>query len=319
MPMYAILVGISWLILNIIKTIIFLREKNIYEAETKESIGNRMAEESRHIILITGVRLWLYGMALMVTQNIGSLIISNHLSINQVTPYILTYKIFSLLFTIVTMTNISAAPMLGREYSIGNWPWIIQMHKKLFISTLFLNGAIWIGSIMFLKDVIRVWVGATGYAGFLTTVLLGAWFLLHGLSNLNYVVINAFNYTKKISLISWLETIVFIIVSTLLIGSVGIAAIPIGLLCGTIIGPLWALPYIIHKRSKGSLKYDINAFKKALIVIASFVVLAVFSEYYLAETILKLGLNLVIFGFYCIIFYKILWLEIGASIKLGIN
>jgi len=268
MPMFAVFVGLSTLAMNVVKLFTFLRIRSNYERTSSTDPLDQNSETSAKILIRTGFELLAYGSAVTFVQSLGNVIISNKIDMAHVTPYALTYRLLFLGFTLVTTINLSAAPLLGREYSRGNWPWIASVHARLLSITCIVGGAVWIGAILFLKSIILLWVGPNGYAGAATVVLLGGWIYLSGLSNINFVVINSFNFTKGIGLLSWIELAVFVVATEIFIGPFGISGVALALMASQLLVSVWALPLIVHRRSERRIGYPRGRF-----ILLSFVVI----------------------------------------------
>jgi O-antigen/teichoic acid export membrane protein len=252
---YGILYGCVNVVVNVIRVIVFrfITKKgrcstNIQLAESPDSMYST--------ILGTGIRLTLYGLAVVASANLSNLIISNTLGVAKVVSYSLVYKLLNIAFTFLYGLNSSMSPLLGKEFGLQNWKWIIKTYNRLFLITSFLASLIVVGSVLFIDDIILVWVGPGNFVGIATVIVLSLWFFIGGLSNINYMVINAFNYTKGIYFITWADIVIFLVSSSFLVHSIGILGVALALLSGSTLVSIWILPLMVYKRSGGRLKYD---------------------------------------------------------------
>lgn len=303
--LYALLYGGITLFVNILKCFVHCGVARGYDFPEDENPESENDNTYRAIV-VTGARLSLYGIALMVSSNISNLIISNSIDVASVTPYQLTYKLYFLAFTFLTAINLSAAPLFGKEFAGKNWEWLVDKYNTFFIVSVFAGGGIWLGGMLFLKDIINVWVGEQGYAGISTVIFLGAWIFTSCISNINYVVVNSFNYTKGIALISWSEAFVFISSSVILIRYAGIAGVAAGLLIGASFVTQWALPLMIFRRSERRLKYN---FRFLFLLLSSFILFipaAYMQQTLIGSWYLRLTAGTVIFMIYLMLCYRII-------------
>jgi O-antigen/teichoic acid export membrane protein len=282
----SLITGVFFTLISIIRLFLLASARRLYHSvETDDVIQN---DDDYRTILKTGWNLTFSGLATVASANIGNIIISNMISASSVAPYSLAVRLFSLAYMFLTMTNVSASPLLGKEFALKNWDWIKRTYQGLLVATLFLGGMIWVGGVLFLRPLILVWVGAVGYPGILTIVLLGAYYFFCGLSNFNWVLINAFNYTRRIGLVSWAESIITILTTLVCIKYFGASSPAFGLLAGTAVVSAWALPFVVYRRSNGRLFYDKKIITNASSITIITVALAIVIDFILPESALKL-------------------------------
>lgn len=218
-------------------------------------------------ILKMGINMSLYGLALLLVPNISNLIISNNVDVKALVPYSLSYKLFSTTMLFVSNMNIAFAPLMGTEYGKNNWQWLSRTYRRMFyISTTFavflVLGVIWLS-----KPFIKLWTGSfDNYTGNFISVLLGVYFFISAMSNINHVIINSFNYVNKVWLISLTDGIIFLLSSLVLIRSLGVLSVPLGLCIGACLVSSWAYPVVVYWRTKKRFKYDFNYLIKIAIV-----------------------------------------------------
>ena len=163
--------------------------------------------------------------------------------------------------------NVALAPLLGKEYGNKNWDWLIKTHKRMFYASTTLAVFCVLGVIWFSKSFIKIWTGTyDNYAGNLISILLGLYFLITVVSNINQVIINSFNYTDKVWLISWADGFLFLVSSLLMIKSIGVLSVPLGLCSGAYLVSSWAYPLIVYLRTEKRFKYDFSFLLKLLFV-----------------------------------------------------
>lgn len=260
---YIVFNGLIIVLLGLVKIVIFCKivsQQNIPNSKILVT-----AEDNNYKnILKTGLRFSFYGIAIVMVSNVSNLIISNFIDIKSVVPYSMIYKLYSMAFLLLASLNVSLSPILGKKFGEKDWTWITDKYKTFFKITVAFSSLIYIGIIFLGKEFIILWVGEDRYPGLQISLILGFYFFLFGLTNLNLVLINAFNFTKLIALITWLDVLVFFCFSIPAFKFIGISSIPLGLSMGSLLVSSWALPFILYKRSNKHITYD---FKFLLLII----------------------------------------------------
>ncbi|MCP4179884.1 MAG: hypothetical protein GY756_19150 [bacterium] len=298
---YAVLYGGTIFAINVVKAITLyklVRKIRKSHKNTIETVSTTSQDCSYKMIFITGLRLSFYGLAVIISTNIGNLLISNFLDVSSVTPYSINYKLYMIMFMFLTGINLSMAPLLGKEFGEKNWKWLRGTYNNLFKVTVSIGTLIWVFGVFFIDDIVRLWVGETGAVNFPTIILLGAWIFCSSLSNLNFVVINSFNYTKSIGFISWAETVVFIVCSIFFLPRIGVLGVPLALVIGSTLTSQWLLPVVVYNNSFKKIKYDFKFLFQTLIVVVIFISFGIFVNIQIESIIIKLILELVSFLIY---------------------
>ncbi|MCP3940419.1 MAG: hypothetical protein GY710_02925 [Desulfobacteraceae bacterium] len=310
---YSLSYGVSMFCINILKTITYWYCTKPFKNLDKEDFSQNNDEQYSTLIK-TGLRLSFYGLAVLMSSNISNLIISNKVNVASVTPYALNYKLFFMAFTFISAINLSAAPLLGKEYAKLNWEWIKKAYDIIFLSTISLGGLLFIGGMLFFHDFLLLWVGQKGYSSFQLIMVLGLYFFVYSLSNLNYVVINSLNFTKGIGFISWAEAILFILFSFLFVGKWGILGVAAGMLGGAACTSLWILPLIVYRRSQYKLKYNYKFLSKIIVYFFMVSPLIYYIQTSVTVRYIRIGSGVVILGTYIGMLFLILPMEIKNNI-----
>ena len=164
------------------------------------------------------LNLSLYGLPILIVPNLSNLIISNAIGTASVVPYSIVYKLYYMADTFVMSFNFAILPLLGKEYGNNNWEWVTKNIRRMQNIAILLALLVSVGLIFLSPYVILLWTGSyNNYTGILVTVLLGLWSFLYCMNNLSLVLINSFNYTDKVWIISWCESGLFLLVSILLV------------------------------------------------------------------------------------------------------
>lgn len=315
---YSLMYGCTILSVNIIKTFVYFIVLKTYNIK---DIKDQLSSEDckYNVILKTGFNLWFYGLAVLASTNISNLIISNTLNVSSVTPFILNYKLYYMAFLFITAINLSSAPLFGKEYGQKNWYWIKNAYHNFFIITVVLGGAICLGGLLFLRDILYLWVGSEGYAGFGLIVILGLYFFFNSISNINYIIINSLNYTSKIGFISWAETGLFILFSIVFVKYVGVYGVALGMLIGSVGITQWALPLIIYRRSEKRLKYNLKIVLLIFFFLLVSIPVAITIQNIIALWYFRVLLGIILFFLYIIYVKNILSKTNKFTLKMSVS
>ncbi len=244
----AFAVSLSSLALNVVKTLYFkffiLRKLDI-ESYTSES-NNR--DTSYKIIFDTGISCMFGAIASMVVLNTDNIVIAKFMGIEYVAPFSVTYRLYTIIFSLIYIFNSSIVPLIGRN--INNKEYIKKIYDKTFFAVTILGGLFWIGTLAFGKTLIYLWVGKEGYAGMGVLLFLGAYSYVFSIVNLNYIMINTFNHLKGVVFVTWLEGGLNLVLSAFLCKYHGLAGIALGTFLGTLISPFFLFPLVLKKRTK---------------------------------------------------------------------
>lgn len=313
LPIYGMIYGTITLILNLIKAVLYYKVSKNYKKIS--NIEQTEIKDSNYKTIITmGIRLTLYGITVLISTNITNLIISNKLGVAQVVPYSLAYRLLYIAFTFLYTINIASAPLLGKEYGNRNWEWIKKSYNNLFIITVFISGLIFIGAVLFIKDILNLWVGANNFVGMPALIFMGIWFFIGGLSNINYMIINSFNFTKGIVYASWSEMIIFIVTAIFCVNKMGVSGVTFGMALGAVLVPSWILPFIIYKKSEGKLKYNYKYFIKSIIIIFMIIIISIYIQIKIEDVFIRIFISIIMILLYMIFSFKFFPEETKISI-----
>ncbi len=307
---FALCIGLITLFLNIVKLLyfyIFVYRKG-RETETKAmdiQPASLSPEDLRYrSIITTGIRLTVFGFASLVINSVDNFIISNLMSVGKVTPYSITFKLFSIMINIGTMFYGSLAPILGKEFGNHNWAWLNKTYRNFQFFAMLIGGMMWLGGVLFVKDFVLWWVGKDGYAGLPIVFIFGFFCYLSTMVNLNNFLIISFNYTKYFYLMGWMDALIHIGAAILLSKWFGLAGVAMGGILGSLCAQTWLSPLILAKSSGSMLKYDVGAIARHLfLVIIPLIALGLALQLQVNLVLLRLGGGLVILSAYIFLSY----------------
>jgi O-antigen/teichoic acid export membrane protein len=244
----AFVISFTGLGLNIIKTIYFkyfIFKKLDIESQKEEEDNE---ETSYNVILVTGYRCMFGAIASMLVLNADNIVIAKFMGAEYVTPFSVTFKLYTIIFSLIYIFNSAIVPLIGRN--ITNRDYIKKLYDKTFLTITIIGGLFWVGTLAFGKTLIYLWVGKEGYAGMFVLLFLGAYSYVFSIVNLNYVIINTFNHIKGIVFVTWLEGGLNLVLSIILCKYYGLAGIAAGTFLGTFLSPFLLFPLVLKKRTE---------------------------------------------------------------------
>lgn len=276
---YAAINGFATLVLNAVKALTVRRVVVIGGASLPDVPGQRTDAEYRTIIQ-TGGRFFLIGIAAMVVWNTDYFVISRLLGLRSVTPYSIAFKLFNIVFSVVTIMNTSALSLMSREYARSNWRWLNTAYNSILSTVATVGGCVLIGGVYFARDIVVAWTGSPdNYAGILTVCALGGYSYLLCIVNLNSGMLNAFNLNKGLPLIGFCEAAIKITLSIALLRRVGIGGVALGTLLGSLLSPTLVLPLLISRRSGGKIRCSLRfVLVQALAILVPLAAVGVFLQ-----------------------------------------
>jgi O-antigen/teichoic acid export membrane protein len=267
-------------------------------------------------IIRTGLNFFMIAIASLVVWNTDYLVISHFISVDKVTPYSVTFKLFQIIFGIVFIINNSMLPLFAKEFGKENWQWIGLMYKNLLTIMAIIGGGLWIGGIIFLKGIIFLWAGPQGFAGMLTVFSFGAYAYLLGMVSLNAGLITVFNYINRMPIISWAEAFCKFGCSVILLKFWNIGGVAAGTALGSLLSVTWILPLLLIKRSNGRIAYDIQfILKHFFVAIIPFVIFSCLLQIHVNNQVLMLSIGCVLFLGYFLVSYFTVSIEVKKYIN----
>jgi len=209
---------------------------------------------STRFILTSGARFFVIGIAAMIVWNTDNLVISHFLGPGEVTPYAVTFKLFTVGFSIFTMVNGVLWPMYGRAAGMNQWEWIQRTYDRATRILPILAGLLWVGGIAFAEDIINVWVGPVAYGGALVVFALGGYGYCLSLVNSHVTVLNALNATWSMVIFAFLEAASNLGFSLALVGPLEIGGVALGTFLGALTTAFWIAPLYLRHRTEGKVR-----------------------------------------------------------------
>lgn len=196
-------------------------------------------------------------------------------------------------------------PIYGNLASIKEYKKMNKIYNKFAFFMLFLGGLAWIGGINFSKYVIELWVGSSGYAGFLVVLSLGGFVFISSFTGgVNSPIINALNPTKAIVFMSFIEAISNLFLSIILIRIYGIGGVALATFISVLVFNSWFSTYYINKRTYKEISLKLKEIFYLISIVLIFVIVSVIKYIYIQEYILDIILSFLFVFLYLFVIYK---------------
>ena len=215
-------------------------------------------EFSTNSIFASGIRFLVIGIAATIVWNTGNLVVSHFLGAEMVTPYTVTFTLFSLGFSIFMAINGALWPMYGQSAGRNQWEWVQQTYNHTVHLLPILGGLLWIGGIAFAREIISLWAGPQAYGGLLVVIALGGYGYTLSLVNSHATILSALNRTKRMVVYGWLEAGANLGISLALVRVLGIGGVALGMFLGSFLTVFWYLPRDVAYQTQGKVRIHIR-------------------------------------------------------------
>ncbi|WP_324172658.1 hypothetical protein [Sulfurimonas sp.] len=249
---------------------------------------------------------------LSITQTViwgaGILIVSHLLSLEDVTVYSLTMKIYIYLFYAFIIVNSVIAPLYGKYYSEDSWEAIKKVFDLMILLFPFLGGIIWIGTLFFMSDVIYLWTGSKEFfIGNTFIFFMGFFFYFTGYVSSYVTLLYSIGEVKSIIHLRWIELIVNFIISIIATYFIGLVGIALGMVFPIALISTRYLPKYISEKTNNKIILDFSIQKKHfLIIILPSIVVAYIVIFFINFLMIKLVIFIVICFLYTFLSWNLL-------------
>jgi O-antigen/teichoic acid export membrane protein len=288
-----------------------LRQK--FDKAIKININKEFSTTS---ILTTGIRFFSIGLAALVVWSTDNLVISHFLGPKSVTPYAITFALFTMGFTTFTAVNGALWPMYGHSAGRNHWEWVQQAYNHAVHLLPVLGGLLWIGGIAFAREIINLWAGPEAYGGLLVVFALGGYGYTLSLVNTHSTILNALNLIKNTVVFAWLEAAFNLGISLALVSVLGIGGVALGTFLAALMIPFWITPLLIRHKTAGKVKTDIKPIMShAIGVMFPCLALVLLTYLYAPVTWIRVVINIFIITFYLALSWCIMSFDTRNLIK----
>lgn len=251
----ALITGIARLLVGIACASHFL----VTNSELRQKSDKPISEEfSTNSIFTSGLRFLVIGIAATIVWSTGNLVISHFLGAEMVTPYAVTFALFSLGFSIFAAVNGALWPMYGQLAGRNQWEWVQQTYDHAVHLLPILGGLLWVGGIAFAREIITLWAGPAAYGGLLVAIGLGGFGYTLSLVNSHLTILIALNRTRRLVVYEWLAAGANLGISLALVRVLGIGGVALGMFLGDLLTVFWLLPRDVARQTSGRVRMHIR-------------------------------------------------------------
>ncbi len=291
----AIFTGLGGLLAGIVSGIhLFLVHPDV-----RPQVAEKVADApSSRLLFTSGVRFLTLQIATLVIWNTDNLVISHFLGPEKVTPYAVTFKLFQMGLLTVNAVTAVLWPMYGQALSRGNWDWIQRIYNRCVPVLMVAGGLVWIGGIVFAKEIVNLWAGPAAYGGLLVAFALGGYVYISSFGGSNAGLINGLNPTNIVAVFGLLEAGLNLGISLALVKQLGIGGVALGTLLASLAINSWFGPVYIQNRTQRKVRLETRFPLTHVVLVAACVLLATLTALFFSPGRVRLTVGIVIIAFY---------------------
>lgn len=245
----------SQLILNVISVFhVFIKYRYVKQHELKVTNSK---------IIISGVAFFQVGIAAVIVWSTDNLIISHFLSVDDVAPYAIVFKLFTYFFMFSAVLNGVVSPIYGNAVSENDWGKIYKLTSILHKVLPVLGGSVWLFLILFAKEIVVYWTGRDDlFGGYLLVFSFGAYGYILSYINTYATLTFSLNQAKSTTKIAWSEAILNLFLSIFLINFFSIGGVALATVISALITGFIFFPRLLARITDGKIIYDFTYLKK---------------------------------------------------------
>jgi len=178
-----------------------------------------------------GWRFLVIGGAWMVNSETDNLVIAHYLGAAQVTPYSITFGVFSNATLLQTLAYPSLWPAYTEAFARKDYTWIRRTFRTTFTVSFVVAIIVVTFLVIFGRPIIRFWAGASAVPTFSVLLWMGAWNLMLSHLYAGSCFLNATGHLRGMTIYGTITAVVNLGLSIVLVKPYGIA----GVIAGTVI------------------------------------------------------------------------------------
>lgn len=312
---FAFWAGLLDLLISIISFIhAFMRYEILKLTNTRKQINSSK-------LLKVGMLFFQLSITQTLIWSIGIFLVSHMLSLEDVTKYSLSMKIYVYIFYSFVIVNTVIAPMYGKYFSENSWENIRKVFNSTILLLPFLGGFIWVGTLYFMPDIIAIWTGSQEfYINSFFVLFMGIFFYFTGYVNSYITLLYSIGEVKSVVYIRWKEVFVNVLVSIVATYFIGLTGIAIGMSLAIIFVSARYLPKYIEDISEDKISLDFLVHRKHFIyVLLPSVVVAFVTSNFIDVFLIKLVVFLVMSIYYVLYSWNVLSAKDKVNIMTLLN
>jgi len=269
--------------------------------------SDNISDITNSVILKSGFAFFQVGIAAGIVWSTDNLVISHFLSIDDVTPYSIAFKIFTYTFLISATLNGVIAPIYGNAYAIEDWAKIKKYTNFILKVLTFFGAIVWVSLLFFSKEVIDLWTHNDGaFGGYFLIFSLGLYGYILSFVNTFATVVYALNWANLVLKIVWAEALVNLFLSIILVQFSGIGGVALATAFAAFLTAFLYLPRVIKNQSNHRVTYDYSYVKKQFFYLVLPMVIISIESIDIEDILLKILLYCLLMFLFCWFSWKLL-------------
>ncbi len=237
---------------------------------------------SSRLLFGSGVRFLTLQIAVLLILNTDNLVISHFLGPEKVAPYAVTFKLFRMSLLMINALTPVLWPMYGQASGRGDWDWIQRTYNRCVPALMVAAGLIWVGGVIFAQEIINLWAGPGAYGGLAVAFALGGYVYVSSFGGSNHSLINGLNPTNIVVGFGFIEAVLNLGISLVLVGPLGIGGVALGTFIASLAVNTWFPPLYIHYRTQKKVTLELKPIMSHTFIVVASVILALFTILYLS-------------------------------------
>jgi O-antigen/teichoic acid export membrane protein len=251
---YAVINGLMSLLPLIACVTIFL---HIWKQHNKFLVNKKEVYITYSYLISSSFYFFLNGIGGLIIWNTDSIVIAHYLGLNNVTEYAMLFKVFSILFMIITQLMGVVNPLFPKLQKENKQEVLSDLYNVLLKLFPIIGGLIFIAIFGFFKDFLYLWTHNNNiFIGYLSCFAMGMYCYFLCSSIVPYSVIVSLNYAKVIYKLTLLEALINLVISIILVQKIGIAGVIFATLIAHILTMFLLVPGILDKLIPHTFKFD---------------------------------------------------------------
>jgi len=308
---YVLLAGVFDLLVSLISFIHIMRKYKILKNYKSNPF------KSSPPLLKSGIHFFQLTLSQTIIWGSGIFLVSHLLTLQEVTVYSLTMKIYIYLLYAFIIINTVVAPLYGKYFSDNNWKAINKTLNLMLILLPFVGGGIWICTLFFMEYAIAIWTNSDEFfIGPWYVLFMGAYFYFTSYINTYISFLYSIGEVKSIVRIMWKEVMLNLFVSVVSVSFFGLVGIAIGITSALILISMRSFPSCVEKKSKCLIDIDYNIQKKHFsFILMPLVIISFTSSIMLVTLLMKLFVFILVIVLYMFFSWKVLAIKEKTYIR----
>jgi O-antigen/teichoic acid export membrane protein len=224
-------------------------------------------------ITFRSFKFFVFTLASVVVWSTDNLIVSIFFDPSLVANYQINFSIFNAAFLFITAISGAAVASFGNFIKDQRYEELDDKVNFSLYSSIHLAFGILVGSVLFSREIIDLWVGEGHFVGYSLIIAFSVFGLTVGISSVLNTLLAMFARSRVIIAMAVGEGILNILFSILLLKVVGVVGVAIGTTLASIVAVLIPGLYMLKKHFGKNLRIEVASYSFPILVLIGFVAL----------------------------------------------